>query len=473
MRTDKTFHFQSFAMVMMTVAGIISLSSCEKLLNIETPSNQLESKNIYLDSVSAQATVNGLYTVMYNTTSGGTVVTTTYGTFLTTCQGRTADEVYSPASTTDEFVNNSLVPTTGLVNTVWVALYQTIYQANKVIEGMEASALSPTLKKQLIGEAKFLRAFAHFHLVNLWGDVPVITTTEVGVTSVQGRNPVAAVYAQMIQDLKDAQGSLATNYSWSANLRTRVNSAAATALLARVYLYNKQYALSEQEASKVIAQTTLYTLPTALNTVFLKASNETIWAFNTNQFGYPFAGRALLPTTATADPSLALTPSFLAAFERDATRPDYEDDRYAAWTKAATSGLRYAYKYTSNVAAANTEFQVVLRLAEQYLIRAEARIQQNNLAGGISDLNVIRTRAGLHGTFATTQADLLLAVEHERQAELFLEYGTRFYDLKRTGRADAVLGPVKGAAWQPTDALYPIPTTQLNANANLTQNAGY
>ncbi|TCC88545.1 RagB/SusD family nutrient uptake outer membrane protein [Pedobacter frigiditerrae] len=473
MRTDKKYSFSALAMVILTLATLLSLSGCKKLLEIKTPSNQLESKNIYLDSVSAQATVNGLYTVMYNTTSGGTVVTTTYGTFLTTCQGRSADEVYAPASTTDEFVNNSLVPTTGLVNTVWVALYQTIYQANKVIEGMEASALSPTLKRQLIGEAKFLRAYAHFHLVNLWGDVPLITTTEVSLTSIQGRNSTDVVYAQMIQDLKDAQGALSTNYSWSANLRTRANSSAATALLARVYLYNKQYALAEQEASKIIAQTALYTLPSALNTVFLKASNETIWAFNTNQFGYPFIGRALLPTSATVDPSLALTPSFLSAFERDATRADYEDDRYAAWTKAAPSGLRYAAKYISNTAAANTEFQVVLRLAEQYLIRAEARIQQNNLTGGISDLNVIRTRAGLHGTFATTQADLLLAVEHERQIELFLEYGTRFYDLKRTGRIDAVLGAVKGTIWGPTDALYPIPTTQINANVNLSQNKGY
>lgn len=473
MRTQKTLHSRAIAMFMIAFACILSLSSCEKLLEIDTPSNQLDSKSIYLDSVSAQATVNGLYTVMYNTTSGGTVVTTTYGTFLTTCQGRTADEVYAPASTSDEFVNNSLVPTTGLANTVWVALYQTVYQANKVIEGMEASALSATLKKQLIGEAKFLRAYANFHLVNLWGDVPLITTTDVALTSIQPRNPVSAIYAQMIQDLKDAQGSLATGYSWSAGLRTRANAAAATALLARVYLYDKQYALAEQEASKVIAQTSLYTLPSTLNTVFLKASNETIWAFNTNQFGYPFAGRALLPTTASADPSLALTPSFLSSFERDATRPDYEDDRFAAWTKAATSGLRYAYKYTSNTAAANTEFQVVLRLAEQYLIRAEARIQLNNLTGGIADLNVIRTRAGLHGTFATTQSALILAVEHERQTELFLEYGARLYDLKRTGRADAVLAPIKGAGWQSTDALYPIPTTQINANANLTQNPGY
>ncbi len=472
MRTDKKSGWPILLLAITTIITTTIFSGCKKLIEIDTPSNQLESNIIYLDSATAQATVNGLYTVMYNTTSGNTTSSTS-GTFLTTCPGRSADEIYAPTATADEFVTNSLVPTTGLVNTVWVSLYQTIYQANMVIQGMEASSLSPTLKKQLIGEAKFIRAFCHFHLLNLWGNVPLITQTNVEATSIQGQNTSDQVYAQIILDLKDAQSTLASDYSWSANIRTRVNSWAATAFLARVYLYTSQWALAEQEASKVIAQTTLFTLPSSLNTVFLKASNETIWAFNTNQYGYTFIARALLPTSATVNPSLALTSSLLNSFERDAVRPDYEDDRYTAWTKAAPSGLRYSYKYISNTTAANTEFAVVLRLAEQYLIRAEARIQQNNLSGGTADIDVIRKRAGLHGTFAQTQDELLLAVEHERQVELFLEYGTRWYDLKRSGKANAVLAALKGSAWQTTDVLYPIPTTQLNSNSNLIQNSGY
>jgi hypothetical protein len=471
MRTEKKSGTLS-AMTSIILIALISLSGCKKLIEIDIPDNQLERANIYLDSVSAQATVNGMYSVMYNTTSGGTITSSTAGTFLTTCPGRSSDEIYAPTATDDQFVSNSLLPDIGLLNTVWAALYQTIYQANKIIEGMEASALSPTLKKQLIGEAKFIRAFCHFHLVNLWGPIPLITGTNVSITSIQGRQSVELVNAQIIQDLKDAQASLSDNYSWSANIRTRANAWAATALLARVYLYNQQWSLAEQEASKVIAQTSLFTLP-ALNTVFLKTSNETIWAFNTNQFGYPFIARALLPGTATVDPSLALTPSLLAAFERDLLRPDYEDDRFSAWTKAAPSGMRYAYKYISNLPTSNTEFAVVLRLAEQYLIRAEARIQQDNLSGGITDIDVIRRRAGLHGTFATAKSDLLLAVEHERQIELFLEYGSRWYDLKRTARANSVLAPLKGNAWQPSDVLYPIPSPQILANSNLKQNPDY
>jgi hypothetical protein len=179
-----------------------------------------------------------------------------------------------------------------------------------------------------------------------------------------------------------------------------------------------------------------------------------------------------IPLTASADPNHAMTASLAAAFERDALRPDYQDDRFDSWVKTSASGKYYIAKY-GTITAANTEFFVVLRLAEQYLIRAEARAQQNNLTGSLADINVIRSRAGLHPATAQTQAELLLAVEHERQVELFGEFGHRWFDLKRTGRADAVLAPVKGSAWQSTDVLYPIPALQVTNNPALVQNPGY
>ena len=118
---------------------------------------------------------------------------------------------------------------------------------------------------------------------------------------------------------------------------------------------------------------------------------------------------------------------------------------------------------------------MVLRFAELYLIRAEARAQQNKLTGAnsaASDINVIRTRAGLSNTTATTQAALLLAVEKERQVELFTEWGHRWFDLRRTGRIDAVLSAVK-PTWKPTAALFPIPYLEIQRNPLLTQNNGY
>ena len=87
---------------------------------------------------------------------------------------------------------------------------------------------------------------------------------------------------------------------------------------------------------------------------------------------------------------------------------------------------------------------------------------------------MVRLRAGLPLLSASlTQAQLLAAVEQERKVELFGEWGNRWFDLKRTNRADAVIGGQKPATWQSTDVLYPIPGAQILANTNLTQNPGY
>jgi hypothetical protein len=115
---------------------------------------------------------------------------------------------------------------------------------------------------------------------------------------------------------------------------------------------------------------------------------------------------------------------------------------------------------------------VILRLAEQYLIRAEAEANLDNLIGAITDLNMIRNRAGLPNTTASDKTTILLAIENERQAELFCEGGNRWFDLKRTNRANKILSSEK-ANWKQSAALYPIPQTEINADPNLTQNIGY
>lgn len=457
--------------VALLITSVLMLSSCEKLLEVDIPVNQMSTEMIFKDSVTAVAAVNGMYTVMYNTTSG-TVTSSPFGTLMTTAPGRSADELDMPDAIDEEFITNNLLPTSTTVNNLWVSSYLSIYHANKLMEGVEASDLSGSLKKQLIAEAKFIRAYCYFTLVNLFGDVPLVTTTNVEVNSSMPRTEAKLVYKQMIADLKEAQADLATDYVWSAGLRTRPNTWAATALLARVYLYDKSYDLAEAEATKVIDQKTLFNMA-KVSEVFLKNSKETIWAFNTNQSGYPYIARALLADLRTGEPTLTLTPSLVSTFERDAVRPAYNDNRYDVWIKKSGTGRIYATKYTSNAAGVNTEFAVVLRLAEMYLIRAEARIQQNLLEKGTEDLDVVRSRAGLHGTFSTSKGDLLLAIERERKVELFLEFGHRWFDLKRTGRADAVLKPLKGASWTEDDQLYPIPQAQITNNSNLKPNKGY
>jgi len=120
-----------------------------------------------------------------------------------------------------------------------------------------------------------------------------------------------------------------------------------------------------------------------------------------------------------------------------------------------------------------------MRLAEQYLIRAET--EANGAGGGtnsaVQDLNIIRNRAGLANySGATDKASLVTAILHERQVELFTELGHRWLDLKRTATVNAVMSvvtPQKGGTWDANWQLYPIPRTEIQVNPNLKQNPGY
>ncbi|MCK9305851.1 MAG: RagB/SusD family nutrient uptake outer membrane protein, partial [Bacteroidales bacterium] len=136
----------------------------------------------------------------------------------------------------------------------------------------------------------------------------------------------------------------------------------------------------------------------------------------------------------------------------------------------------YSSSSTSNPDDSRKENSTVFRLAEQYLIRAEARAQQNKLDLAIADVDAIRARAGLPLIENTNpgigKAALLDAIMQERRVELFTEWGHRWFDLKRTGKAVAVLSAIK-TGFSANDLLYPIPASELNKDPFLEQNPGY
>ncbi|HVS96209.1 MAG TPA: RagB/SusD family nutrient uptake outer membrane protein, partial [Puia sp.] len=184
-------------------------------------------------------------------------------------------------------------------------------------------------------------------------------------------------------------------------------------------------------------------------------------------------GYQFVPSSASIKPSYGLSSVVLAAFEPgDQRRLDWVDSN-----KIAGTVYYYPYKYKTRLATPALEYYVVLRLGEQYLIEAEAEAQLGSLTAAIASLDKIRVRAGLPAVAQTNpgigQADLLAAIDHENQVEFFCEWGHRWFDLKRLGRINAVLGAEKPAVWHPTDALYPIPNNEILTNPNITQNAGY
>jgi hypothetical protein len=369
-----------------------------------------------------------------------------------------------------QFIDNSLQASNPFNTILWADLYNKIYNVNSSIESLNASnTLSTQTRNRLLGEVKFLRAFCYFYLVNCYGDVPLLVSTDYKVNAIAPRDPLTKVYEQIIADLKDAETLLPPDYSRYGGERIRAISPAAKSLLARVYLYREDWANAEAKATEVIEDQGLYKIENNLDSVFLANSNEAIWQL-----------RPVVPGNNSGEGSYFLPSDgyMLSALRKEfiPANPG-TDKRVANWINSFSNGEQffYPFKYKIYMGVELKEYSMVLRLAEQYLIRAEARVRQGKVTGDPSaatDINVIRKRAGLGNTTATTQPDMMLVIENERKLEFFCEWGHRWFDLKRTRRAGAVLSGIK-TGWQPTDQLYPIPKTEREANTSLTQNDGY
>jgi starch-binding outer membrane protein, SusD/RagB family len=456
----------------LTIA--FSLASCESFLEIDLPKSKIAKEIIFNDDVTATTAINGVYHDMLNPASFAS------GSNVSTMglAGLTADEFidYNRENLEIlEFETNTLTPFNSSITTYWDRTYKTIYQANSIIEGLAASSnVTLETKNQLMGEALFIRAFSHFYLVNIFGDVPIVLTTDYRINSVVQRKAVSDVYDQIVNDLITAQDLLTDAYP--TDERTRPNQAAATSLLSRVYLYMGKWSAAEAEASAVIENSSQYNLVSDIDDVFLANSTEAIWqlkpvlaGFNTNE-GYFFA--------------IGSYPYYYVLSEQIGNAFEPDDNRYSSWVGSFDTGdglVYFPFKYKIfQLVDSNTppaEYSIVLRLAEQYLIRAEARAQQGKLAEAIADVDMIRSRANLpliqDNDPGITQENLLLAIEHERQIELFAEWGHRWFDLKRTNRSNTVLATVK-TEWNTEDNLWPIPQSEFNRNTNLgNQNSGY
>jgi len=450
---------------------IFCLCSCKKFVDVGAPKNQIASAQVYTDDRTATSAITGIYSQMIS--SGGFVSGSQLSIgFL---MGLSADELkdYSNGPDLAPFYTNAVIPTNApLKNNLWQEGYKYIYDANSALDGLNQSAsVTDATRSQLMGEAKFIRAFCHFYLVNLFGDVPLVLTTDYQANNIAPRTSKATVYDQIITDLQDAKKLLAHDYAFAGGERTRPNKYAAQALLARAYLYRQDWVNSEKEADSVIANGDQYTLLDDLNTVFLANSQEAIWqlqpvlpSLNTNE------GQIFILSTAPT--SAALSDNLLNAFEPG-------DNRRKNWIDSITISSTtyfYAYKYKVQSGIPVTEYSMVVRLGEQYLIRAEARAQRNNLDGAKADINMIRHRAGLPDVAGNDLPTMLQQIQHERQVELFTELGHRWFDLARTASLDSVMTVVsatKGSSWSAYRNIFPVPQTEIQNDINLHQNPGY
>jgi tetratricopeptide (TPR) repeat protein len=442
-------------------ALLFTMSACEKNLDI-TPTQSIDEEQALRTSSDVEAALIGAYSDMGDAdVYGGNIMLISEllggsnnfnwtGTF----QGLT--QLYNKATP----VNNVFVRDT------WLDTYQVINDVNNVLSALDV--VLPARKARVEGEAKFIRGALYFELVRLyaksWNDgdpatnegVPLILTptrAPLNESSNVARAKVSEVYAQAIKDLTDAEALLPAG---------QVNNVfasryAAAAMLARIYLQQGNYEQAGAAANRVIAANR-----------YRLVDIESVFPFNPQNLSedtespaeYIFsiavtnsAGINELNTyfSTTGRGDIDLRENFVNQFEPDDLRLDliYDD-----------GGLRTA-KY--DMVFGNVP---VVRLAEMYLIRAEANFRRGTTVGAtpLSDVNLIRQRAGLQ---PLTGGQLTLeSILKERRLELAFE-GLVLHDVKRL---QASVGPL---AWNSPKLVLPIPERERQVNPNLTQNEGY
>lgn len=433
-----------------------SLASCKKFLDVK-PKESISDQQTIFDKVSAEESVRGIYSAL----ADGNY----YGTGFQSIGYLSGDNIVwtGSQSQVQEFINHKVSAENSTISGAWTAIYRTISRANYVIDKVPAVTdplLTPVLKNQLIGEAYFLRALSYFDLARTWGGVPLIlgptntTSDNIGVR----RSTQAETYAQVLKDLDAAEPLLPVTTD-----RFRATQKTVFALKARYYLYQEEWAKAEEYASRIIGDGNNYKLLKPYNSFFAnnaRGTEESVFEIFYNGTTETNSHRGQWqPQTnggtrqwAPNDALVALVNDPLVGGSRNTLVAKDNQNRW------------YGNLYYRTPAS---DPSFVIRTAELYLIRAEARAQQNNLVGAASDLNAVRDRAGLTVSAAVTQGEIILAIENERRVEFALE-PHRWFDLVRTNRAQQVLN-----ISDPNKLVLPLPSQQLLLDKALEQNPGY
>ena len=408
-----------------------------------------------------------------------------YGLYLPALTEIPSDNTYDEVPANDDGIYGQLdqfttIPSNAVVTSVWQASYQGIQRANVVLNRIGGvTYASTTTRDARVGEMKFIRALLYFNLVRLYGDVPLVTqeTTDPNAYFGQGRTARAQVYTQIIKDLTEAIGVLPA----TSTQQGRVRQTAAQTLLAKVYLTQQNYAAALPLLQAVVAsgRHALQANPADVFSLTNEGNSEIIFAVqfasgvNGNSEG-SIAFQQFSPsgTVAGAKGHNLPTKSLYALY----ASTDRRKDTYVAVTTLGTPYLKKLTAPTTVITNGGSN-AVVLRYADVLLMLAEVQNELSSPTDAATALNLVRTRAGLGATAATTQAGLRTAIALERRLELVGE-GQRWFDLLRTGTAIAVMNSFFAASnilvtIDSHHLLMPVPQAQVNTDPSLTQNPGY
>ncbi|HTN05339.1 RagB/SusD family nutrient uptake outer membrane protein [Agriterribacter sp.] len=435
-----------------------TLVSCNKLLEVK-PETFTSGSNYYKTENQVRTAVNGAYSVLQNLNNNGNYwIFTEVRSDNTTYQYNPNNRCCITREQVDEFLNTS---TDRYTETVWTTLFNGIQQCNVILSRIEGATFTDDAKKnQYIGEAKFLRGLLYFNLVRLFGGVP-LRVEEVrgpGDAFTEERASVEAVYAQIIQDAKDAAEKLPASYPGESV--GRATKGAALTLLGDVYLTRKDY----PNAIKFLQEVTGlgYQLVPEYADVFSplnKNNSESVFEVqydagiqgeNSNfffNFGPFTAGLDLTGFQGQLGGLNIPTPSIINAYEPGDKRKDASIGYYAnpdnnnAFESFPGGNIPFIKKFYHPPFPNNgwtNEDWPVYRYAHVLLMLAEALNEDNKTGDAYAPLNRVRQRAGLAPLSGLSKEGFREAVYQEERVELAFE-NQRWFDLLRTGRAIEVM----------------------------------
>ena len=437
---------------LLILAPLLFFTSCKKYLE-EIPDDALASQNAIVDVSTARAAIIGAYDGVQGYYAGN------YPTLGT----MPADNVVFNGTLSQYLqLDQNAIPADNVTTVAtYQGIYKTINTVNSVIAdvpGLNDPLLSEAEKNKILGEAYFIRALGYFDLGRGWGGVQLQLQPTTDLSSAKGikRSTLSQIYDQVLADLIQAETLLPDD----ATTRNRAQKSTARALRARLHLYRGEWASAEKYATQVILNTK-YRLTPAYAGFFTAPflSTESIFELTFSPNDKNSFWNLWYPSSAGGQ--FTLKPS--ATFVSKVTDPSIGGGRKALI--AGNSPDNYGVLY--NTTSSSTDPSYVIRLAEMYLIRAEARAQLEDYTGALEDLNVIRSRAGVPDFSSLSKVDILKAIEDENSIEFAFE-AHRWFDLVRTRRAGEVLGITNQNYW-----LFPIPLSDVLSDPDVIQNPGY
>ncbi|GAB3998999.1 RagB/SusD family nutrient uptake outer membrane protein [Spirosoma daeguense] len=445
---------------------LISFASCQQVLEPQ-PTTLLVDDLVLNEPNDVQPVRIG----MYNGLRGMSAPNIMAGDFM-------SDYIQANGTFTDniEFGTKRVTSTNGIVDALWLNIYQAIYVANFMLEKLPTVSNVPEATRKLVtAEARFIRGWANFIGAYTFGDIPQVKTTDPVTNRTVPRVSKATILASVLEDYQAALADLPNVTSASTNATnnaTYLNKVNCRAAMARYYLYLKNWAQAEGLSTQVISSG-VYKLDSAYSNIVIKDFNaESILEVGYNLSDDPGTTATSLNNLLVGRREIIPSNQYVSQMITADAGTRRETITFNAQQQRGNDNGWTVRKY--GTASEDNNNIVLMRLAEMYLIRAEARAQQNKLSGAsgaIADLNVLRARAKAPAISVTAQADVVSAVERERIYELSFE-GHRWYDLVRTGRAQAVMSAFT-PNWNNRFELWPIPQREIQQNTALTQNPGY